>query len=40
MMSTATTIKKELKDMSIDELLEEAMERLHKMEETIQELKQ
>jgi hypothetical protein len=31
MMSTATTIKKELKDMSIDELLTEAMKELQEI---------
>jgi hypothetical protein len=38
MMSTATTTK-ELKDMSIDELLAEAMKELQEIEDTIQELK-
>ncbi len=31
MMSTATTIKKELKDMDVDELLTEAMKELQEI---------
>jgi len=40
MMSTTTINNKDFRDMSIDELLAEAVERLQRIEEIIQESKE